>query len=144
MPTSSSKAIARARACLAFMPMCRRKTSAIWNPTVKTGFNEVIGSWKIIEISLPHRSRLSFRLMSSKLLPSKIILLDAAMLEVSGGNKPITASELTDLPLPDSPTKATVVLRGMLKEIPLTVSTLSFLLIRKDTRKFSTTNKGGN
>ena len=27
--------------------------SAIWSPTVKTGLSEVIGSWKIIEISLP-------------------------------------------------------------------------------------------
>ena len=32
---------------------CSCTASAIWSPTVKTGFSDVIGSWKIIEISLP-------------------------------------------------------------------------------------------
>ncbi len=27
--------------------------SATWRPTVKTGFSEVMGSWKIMAISLP-------------------------------------------------------------------------------------------
>ena len=32
----------------------------IWSPMVKTGFSEVIGSWKIIEILLPRMERSSF------------------------------------------------------------------------------------
>ena len=35
------------------MPMCMRSTSVSWKPTVNTGFSEVIGSWKIIEMSAP-------------------------------------------------------------------------------------------
>ena len=38
---------------------CSRIASMIWSPTVKTGFSEVIGSWKIIEISLPRICRIS-------------------------------------------------------------------------------------
>ena len=33
--------------------------SAIWSPTLWTGLSEVIGSWKIIEISLPRIARIS-------------------------------------------------------------------------------------
>ena len=39
-------------------PSCRRSASAICSPTVKTGLSEVIGSWKIIEISLPRILRI--------------------------------------------------------------------------------------
>ena len=34
--------------------------STIWLPTVSTGFNDVIGSWKIIAMSPPRISRSSF------------------------------------------------------------------------------------
>ena len=40
-------------------PRCRRNTSVNWKPTVNTGFNDVIGSWKIIEISAPRSRRSS-------------------------------------------------------------------------------------
>ncbi len=39
-------------------PSCRRMASAICSPIVKTGFSEVIGSWKTIEISLPRTFRI--------------------------------------------------------------------------------------
>ena len=39
-------------------PSCRRMASAICSPTVNTGFSEVIGSWKIIAISLPRIFRI--------------------------------------------------------------------------------------
>ena len=35
---------------------CRRSTSPIWSPTVKTGLSDVIGSWKTNEISRPRTS----------------------------------------------------------------------------------------
>src|SRR5471030_2147465 len=69
------------------------------------------------------------------------MLLDEAMMLLSGGNKPITASALTDLPLPDSPTSATVALRGTLKDTPLTASTLVCLSMRKPTRNWRTSNR---
>ncbi len=47
------------------------------------------------------------------------------------------AKEVTDLPLPDSPTKATVVFAGISKEIPLTVSIYCLSSPLKLTRKFS-------
>ena len=53
----------------------------------------------------------------------------------------MVASEVTDLPLPDSPTKATVVLVGMANEIPLTVSMYCLFSALKLTFKFSTFNK---
>ena len=39
-------------------PSWRRTASAICSPIVKTGFSEVIGSWKTIEISLPRIFRI--------------------------------------------------------------------------------------
>ena len=53
------------------------------------------------------------------------------MLAQPGRSSPITASELTDLPLPDSPTSATVALRGTLKDTPLMASTLLCLVDAK-------------
>ena len=57
MPTSSSSSIARLRAfARRSCPMCSRSTSSIWKPTVNTGLSDVIGSWKIIEMSAPRTS----------------------------------------------------------------------------------------
>ena len=39
-------------------PWCSSSVSAIWRPTVSTGLSEVIGSWKIIEMSLPRSARI--------------------------------------------------------------------------------------
>ena len=49
---------------------------------------------------------------------------------------------LTLLPLPDSPTSATVLLAGMSKLTPRTASTVSVLLMRKDTCRFCTLMSG--
>ncbi len=39
---------------------CSMIASAIWSPAVKTGLSDVIGSWKIIEMSAPRRLRSRF------------------------------------------------------------------------------------
>ena len=48
------------RACACRAPRQRRcgcrNTSTIWSPTVATGLSELIGSWKIMPISLPRTS----------------------------------------------------------------------------------------
>ena len=59
MPTSASSAIERLRAASPRSPMCMRSTSSSWKPTVNTGFSDVIGSWKIIEMSAPRSARSS-------------------------------------------------------------------------------------
>ena len=138
MPTSPSSASVRARACFLFMPMCRRSTSPIWKPTVNTGLSDDIGSWKIIEMSLPHIWRRSAGAIFSRSRPSNRMRLAGSTRLFSGASKPMTASELTDLPLPDSPTSATVALRGTSNEMPLTASKLVFLSSRKETRRSRT------
>ena len=60
MPTSCSSSIARARACAvghAAGGWC--SGSVICKPMVRIGLSEVIGSWKIIEMSRPRISRIS-------------------------------------------------------------------------------------
>ena len=49
----------RARAAACDSVWCARSCSAICQPTVYTGVSAVIGSWKIIAISLPRTSRIS-------------------------------------------------------------------------------------
>src|SRR5689334_5387385 len=54
------------------------------------------------------------------------------------GRRPRIESEVTDLPLPDSPTSATVALRGISKETPFTASKVVCLSSRKFTRRLRT------
>lgn len=138
MPTSSSNSSVRARARRLSMPMCSRSTSPIWAPTVNTGFSEDIGSWKIIAISLPHMARRWAAGRCSTSRPSNSTLPWRSIRVVCGGSKPMTASELTDLPLPDSPTRATVRLCGTSKEMPFTASSVFFLSMRKRMRRLRT------
>ena len=60
---------ARARAGLV-MPRWMNSGSMICSPIVRTGLSEVIGSWKIIEMSRPRTSRISSSESSSRLRPS--------------------------------------------------------------------------
>src|SRR5690606_39539789 len=69
---------------------------------------------------------------------SKMIWLSSEIRALSAGSRPIVAREVTDLPLPDSPTSATVVLAGISKETPFTVSIYSLFSPLKLTRRFST------
>ena len=59
MPVRRSSSIARARAAFLCSPRCSSSTSPIWLPTVYSGFSAVIGSWKIIAISVPRMPRIS-------------------------------------------------------------------------------------
>ncbi len=94
------------------MPWWSRIDSPIWSPTVKTGFSEVIGSWKIIAISAPRMSRIvaapaaarSMRVPSRR---AKSMRPDV-MRPPPCSTRRITDSAVTDLPDPDSPTMATV------------------------------------
>ena len=74
---------------------------------VSTGFNEVIGSWKIIAMSRPRISRISSSVRSSRFLPWNRIL-PPTMRPAGFASRRMMESAETDLPQPDSPTSATV------------------------------------
>ena len=48
--------------------------STIWLPMVKTGFRELIGSWKIMAICEPRTLRICFSDLSRSSSPSKMML----------------------------------------------------------------------
>ena len=60
-PTSSRSSMTRFRAASSSVPgLCTFTASPIWSPIVRTGFSDVIGSWKIIASSPPRIFRSSF------------------------------------------------------------------------------------
>src|SRR5262245_11067961 len=65
-PTRLSISIARSRASRRLSFWCSRIASMIWLPTVCTGLNEDIGSWKISAISAPRIERISEPFESSR------------------------------------------------------------------------------
>ena len=73
MPTSTSMSVAFCSASRADNPWCSCSVSPICFPTVSTGLRLVIGSWKIIEMSLPRMSRISGSDSSSRSRPWKRI-----------------------------------------------------------------------
>ena len=83
------------------MSLWMRSASTTCWPTVYTGVSAESGSWKIIDICLPRMSDIcrSSRPISSR-PPSRTDPLTAAL----DGSRPMIASEVTDLPDPDSPT----------------------------------------
>src|ERR671928_8012 len=52
------------------MPLCSSSASEIWRLIVRTGFSEVIGSWKIIAMSLPRMRRMPSSFSLSRSCPS--------------------------------------------------------------------------
>ncbi len=119
MPTS--RIISSARSWASFLPTFwwSRTDSAICSPTVNTGLSEVIGSWKIIEISLPRIPVISSSGSVTRSRPSK------TMLEV-GSTRPgrsirrMIERAVTDFPLPDSPTMPSAPPFAIAKSTPST------------------------
>src|SRR5512139_95962 len=71
MPTLSSMSIARLRRSAWDSRSCAAIVSMIWSPMEKTGFREVIGSWKIIEIPGPRMRCMSRSDMRVRFCPLK-------------------------------------------------------------------------
>ena len=59
MPTIRRSSTARSRASASLIPLWMNSGSMICSPMVSTGLSEVIGSWKIIEMSRPRMARIS-------------------------------------------------------------------------------------
>ena len=74
MPTCVSSSSVRARAIAPRMPLCSSRISPICASIVCSGLSEVIGSWKMIEMSLPRMSRISFSDAVSSSRPLKRML----------------------------------------------------------------------
>jgi hypothetical protein len=72
---------------------------------VYTGLKAVIGSWKIMAMSLPRISRRRVADIASRSSPRNSTLPDTLAVR---GSRPSSAMALTDLPDPDSPTMARV------------------------------------
>ena len=105
MDTMSSSSMARFVAASPFRPMCSFRTSSSWLPTVYSGFSEVMGSWKIMEISLPRillKSLVFILRMSCPL--NRILPVTRAV----SGSRRMMELAVTDLPEPDSPTMPSV------------------------------------
>ena len=85
---------------------CWRSTSSIWSPTFRIGLSAARGFWKIIEISRPRRSRISFSLAALTSMPENITEPSAIL--PARSRIRITAYDVTDLPEPDSPTMPSV------------------------------------
>jgi len=137
MPTSVSSSTTRSPSCRRLRARCNCSTSAIWSPTVNTGFSEVIGSWNTTEMSLPRtRRRCSIGAVSRSCRPNST-RLSRPTTALSGSSRTIDIAD-TLLPEPDSPTSATVEFSGMSKLTPLTASATWDLPRRKLTRRSRT------
>ena len=89
------------------MPSCSSSASAIWLPTVITGLSDVIGSWKIIEMSLPRTRRIARSSSATRSRPPSFTE-PLTILPGGSGISRISESAVIDLPQPDSPTIASV------------------------------------
>jgi hypothetical protein len=69
----------------------------------KTGFREVIGSWKIMAMRLPRISRICCIVRSSRFIPSNW-MRPSTILPGGSGIKRMIDWAVTLFPLPDSPT----------------------------------------
>ena len=87
-----------------------------------TGFSEVIGSWKIIAISLPRMSRSCFGLIPIRFCPFHIASpLEIVVLRLF---RPMIVRQVTLLPQPDSPTMPSVLPFSTEKLTPSTALTM--------------------
>src|SRR5262245_64077827 len=107
MPTWVSRSMVRARAGSPVRPWCSRRISPICFSMVWSGLSEVIGSWKMMVMSLPRTWRICDSDRPSSSWPLKRIE-PVGWCAAGYGSSLSTDSAVTDLPEPDSPTSATV------------------------------------
>ncbi len=113
MRTSLSSRSAVARASPRLSSRWVRSGSAICLPIFISGFSDVIGSWKIIDISWPQMWRICLGLRSIISWPAN--LMDPVRSTLFPVSRPITDRDRTVLPEPDSPTMPSALPRSMVK-----------------------------
>ena len=126
MPTVMKSSTTRSRASSRLTPRWRWSASPIWSPTRNTGFSEVIGSWKIMAMSLPRTSSISSSGSSRRLRPLKSIR--PATARPGRESSRITVSAVMLLPHPDSPTSPRVSPWRTLRSTPSTARTTPSLV----------------
>ena len=118
--TRRSNAMASLRAALPCSARCQRSTSPICVPTRMTGLSEVIGSWKIIAMSLPRSERISSpdscsrSLSSSSTRPRRTVM--------GCGSRPMIDNASMLFPEPDSPTTPSTSLARIVSDTALRIS----------------------
>src|SRR6056297_167156 len=137
-PTNCSRSTARDQAAFFDTSLWIRMASAICSPTVNTGLRAVIGSWKIIAMSRPRIERICASVSSSRSMPSKTT---SPVMSVLRGCRRISASAVTDLPEPDSPTTASTSPGRISKLTSVTAFTVP-ASVRKPTVRSSTCSSG--
>ena len=118
MPTRPRASMAMARAASLVTFWWAQIISTIWLPTLKTGSREVIGSWKIMAISLPRRATSCFLESFIMSTPSKSI--SPPMILPFWGSSRMMEVAVTLLPEPDSPTMPMVLPASRVKLTPST------------------------
>ena len=114
--------MARARACALVIFMCRKSGSMIWSPTRKTGFSEVIGSWKT-KPTLAPRMSCSSRSVICKRSRDPSMTWPPRTSAGGVGRRPTSDIIVTDLPEPLSPTTPRSSPRARVKLTRLTACT---------------------
>ena len=122
MPTRASRSMAIFHASRLDLSWCSVMASPICLPIFMTGFRLVMGSWKIIAMSLPRTSRISSSLMVRR-LRSPSMSEPSTTLPGGSGMRRMSERAATVLPEPDSPTMPMVSLRSSVKLTPLTALT---------------------
>ena len=114
--------------------------SVSWRSTLSTGLRELIGSWKIIEISVPRTPSSAFSFSDSR-LRSPYQTSPSVTSPGGSGTRPITESALTLFPDPDSPTMASVSPSWSVYVTPSTAGSAPALVlktvVRSETRSSS-------
>ncbi len=105
MPTSSSRRITRCSSCALGTLLCAVMISAIWSPTLYTGFSAVSASWKIIAMRAPRIGCICWLGNPISWRPRN---LTEPVTIARFDSSPRMAIELTLLPEPDSPTMPSV------------------------------------
>jgi len=121
MRTAFSASMARWRASAGDRLVWASMDSMSWRPIDSTGFSEVIGSWKIMAMRLPRMRRIC-RSLSRARSVSPRRMAPADMRAAGCGRSCMIASDVIDLPEPDSPAMQSVSPRESRSERPDTTS----------------------
>src|ERR671913_1379645 len=136
MPTSRRTCTVFSWASLLERFWWMRMASRIWFPTVKTGFRLVMGSWKIMAMSLPLMSCIRLSEVWSRFWSSKRI--SPSGYSVGGlGLSCMMERAVTLLPLPDSPTIPKVSPASSENETPSTALTTPSWVLKYVLRLFT-------
>jgi hypothetical protein len=119
IPTLVSISTPRLAAASSEISSWARMTSITCIPMVKTGLSDVIGSWKIMLISLPRTSRISSHGSLSRSRPLKKTS-PATILPGGSGIRRRMLNAVTLFPDPDSPTRPSTSPGRMSRSTPST------------------------